>query len=354
MLAWEGWTRPSAPDHDGFDNHVQLADYRRVPHRARPDTTPDTHRPPRRLVTAALLVSSAALALVGCGGNGPSAESDALQLLASFYPLQFVAERVGGDRVDVTNLTPPGVEPHDLELAPQDVAVVTEADLVVVPVRLPAGRRRRRRAGGERAVVGCSRRRRPRPHRCDHGQDEGDGHPDEPWTRTSGWTRPGWPTSATPLADELRPSTLTARRPTPPTPAALARRPRGPRRRVRDRPGRPATPRDLVTSHDRLRLPRRALRPEQVGITGLSPDVEPTAATWPTSRPSSRDNDVTHDLLRDPGQPGRRRDGRPRDRGRRRPCSTRSRGWRPTPPTSDYLTVMATNLATLRDGLAAE
>jgi zinc transport system substrate-binding protein len=45
--------------------------------------------------------------------------------------LQFVAERVAGDRVDVQNLTSPGAEPHDLELTPRDVADLADADLVV-------------------------------------------------------------------------------------------------------------------------------------------------------------------------------------------------------------------------------
>ncbi len=47
------------------------------------------------------------------------------------YPLQFVAERVGGDLVTVHSLTPAGAEPHDLELTPKDVAAVEDADLVV-------------------------------------------------------------------------------------------------------------------------------------------------------------------------------------------------------------------------------
>jgi zinc transport system substrate-binding protein len=52
-------------------------------------------------------------------------------VVASFYPLSFVAERVGGDCVDVTNLTPPGVEPHDLELTPDAVEAIATADVVL-------------------------------------------------------------------------------------------------------------------------------------------------------------------------------------------------------------------------------
>jgi len=38
--------------------------------------------------------------------------------------------KVGGDRVSVTNLTPPGVEPHDLELTPSQIGAIADADLV--------------------------------------------------------------------------------------------------------------------------------------------------------------------------------------------------------------------------------
>ncbi|HEX2192354.1 MAG TPA: zinc ABC transporter substrate-binding protein, partial [Acidimicrobiales bacterium] len=46
-----------------------------------------------------------------------SSESDGRpSAVASFYPLAEAAQQVGGDRVRVENLTPPGAEPHDLEL----------------------------------------------------------------------------------------------------------------------------------------------------------------------------------------------------------------------------------------------
>jgi zinc transport system substrate-binding protein len=64
--------------------------------------------------------------------NASSASDDAtLSVVASFYPLAEAASRVGGDLVSVQNLTPPGVEPHDLELAPDDVEAIETADVVV-------------------------------------------------------------------------------------------------------------------------------------------------------------------------------------------------------------------------------
>ncbi len=51
--------------------------------------------------------------------------------MTSFYPIQFVTQQVAGAGLPVTALTKPGAEPHDLELAPQDVAGLTKARLVI-------------------------------------------------------------------------------------------------------------------------------------------------------------------------------------------------------------------------------
>src|SRR3990170_289340 len=86
----------------------------------------------------AVLVLTAALALSGCvtsaadPGGEPAADPDGtLRVAASFYPLQWVTEQVAGDAAVVSGLTPPGAEPHDLELGPRQVAGIGEADLVV-------------------------------------------------------------------------------------------------------------------------------------------------------------------------------------------------------------------------------
>jgi zinc transport system substrate-binding protein len=83
------------------------------------------------------IVSGAAVLLLvtGCAGDptGDSASSDAatLTVAASFYPLEYVAEHVGGDHVNMIALAPPGVEPHDLELSPSAVRELSQSDLVL-------------------------------------------------------------------------------------------------------------------------------------------------------------------------------------------------------------------------------
>ena len=89
---------------------------------------------------AALLLASLALAACTSDPAATTADGDGpLAVTVGFYPYAFVAERVGGPDVEVTNLTQPGTEPHDLELTPQQVAGLTETDLVLYsPLFQPA------------------------------------------------------------------------------------------------------------------------------------------------------------------------------------------------------------------------
>lgn len=92
-------------------------------------------RPPRRrhrLTLAFALVGALfAVGTLAACGTGRRPADGRLHVVTSFYPLQFVATRIGGDRAVVSSLTRPGAEPHDLELTPRDVAQLQDADLVV-------------------------------------------------------------------------------------------------------------------------------------------------------------------------------------------------------------------------------
>lgn len=63
-----------------------------------------------------------------CAGDEPDQRPT---VVAAFYPLAWAAEQIGGDSIDVVNLTPPGAEPHDVELTPRDVEKIQKADLVL-------------------------------------------------------------------------------------------------------------------------------------------------------------------------------------------------------------------------------
>jgi len=84
---------------------------------------------------AAACAAATALALSACSSTAPSSTSGAkdgtLTVMASFYPLQYLAEQIGGEHVTDTSLTPPGAEPPDLELSPKTVDALSSADAVI-------------------------------------------------------------------------------------------------------------------------------------------------------------------------------------------------------------------------------
>jgi zinc transport system substrate-binding protein len=81
------------------------------------------------LVTTTLMLGAT---LSACGESASDAsESEGVQVVTAFYPLQYVTERVGGDTADVSVLTGPGQEPHDAELTVSQTAELAEADVVV-------------------------------------------------------------------------------------------------------------------------------------------------------------------------------------------------------------------------------
>ncbi len=90
---------------------------------------------------------AASLILAACSSTQETATpqettevaTEKIQIVAGFYPLAYAAEGIAGDLAEVVSLSGPGVEPHDLELTPGDVAKINDSDLVVyIPEFIPA------------------------------------------------------------------------------------------------------------------------------------------------------------------------------------------------------------------------
>lgn len=64
--------------------------------------------------------------------NSKQFNSNKLKVTTSFYPLAFLAEQIGGDKVIVTNLTPPGAEPHDFEPGTRDIVQLENQDIILL------------------------------------------------------------------------------------------------------------------------------------------------------------------------------------------------------------------------------
>ncbi len=232
------------------------------------------------------LVALGSLLLAGCGSSpGSSAASTGADdgrpsIVAAFYPLGFAAEAVAGDAATVSLLTPPGVEPHDLELTPSQVAQIAEADLVLyVPGFQPAVDEAVQQQAGDRALdVTAGMTLLEGGHEDDahageeHAEDEHGASDPHVWLDPRNMAAIG-----TAIADRLtglapdQSATITANAEDLASQmtqldddyrAALAT----------------CASRDLVVSHEAFGYLAAAYDLAQVGISGLSPEAEPSPA----------------------------------------------------------------------------
>ncbi|MFD6949228.1 ABC transporter substrate-binding protein [Nocardiopsis sp. TSRI0078] len=87
---------------------------------------------------AAALGAATLMTITACGSGGEGADDSGvspaeadLTVVTGVYPLEWLAREIGGERVAVVQLTEPGTEPHDLELTGRQVAEVSEADIAL-------------------------------------------------------------------------------------------------------------------------------------------------------------------------------------------------------------------------------
>jgi zinc transport system substrate-binding protein len=84
------------------------------------------------------------LAILGFGCSSPSSsttivglptegenDGERVQLVTTLYPLEFFANYIGGDLVEVKNLVAPGVEAHDFEPSTHHMRLMRSADMIL-------------------------------------------------------------------------------------------------------------------------------------------------------------------------------------------------------------------------------
>ncbi|MFJ8269720.1 metal ABC transporter substrate-binding protein [Streptomyces sp. NPDC094154] len=90
----------------------------------------------RRLISGSTVLTVTALGLGALSACSSSAGASGTgggkyDVVASFYPMAFLAERIGGSHVHVTSLTRPGQEPHELEISAQQTVQLEKSDAVL-------------------------------------------------------------------------------------------------------------------------------------------------------------------------------------------------------------------------------
>ncbi|QDQ11458.1 metal ABC transporter substrate-binding protein [Streptomyces spectabilis] len=86
------------------------------------------HLIPRTALAATAILGLATLSACASDDAAATNNKGKLDVVASFYPMQYLAEQIGGKHVEVTSLTEPGQEPHDLEISAKQRAQLEESD----------------------------------------------------------------------------------------------------------------------------------------------------------------------------------------------------------------------------------
>ncbi len=277
-----------------------------------------------------------------------------MPVTAGFYPLQFVAARVGGDHVRVTSLTKPGVEPHDLELTPKAVGSMASSKAVVYLVGFqPAVDEAVRSQAPEAAVDVSPAARLTLPaggghagesvqEHADHDDHEGSADPHfwldptrladvatalgEDFARRDPANAADYRANAAALVGDLDALDAELR-------TGLAQ----------------CRTRDLVTGHAAFGYLAERYDLHQEGVAGVSPDIEPDAATLRDLSAHVRDAGVSTVYSESLVSPALA-ETVARESGARVAVLDPLEGITDASRGRDYLEVMRTNLATLRAG----
>lgn len=77
------------------------------------------------------IIFMSTMIMTGCGSSNSGMVEGKVNVMTSFYPLFDFTQKIGGEHVNVINLIPAGVDSHDWTPKTQDMANITDADLLI-------------------------------------------------------------------------------------------------------------------------------------------------------------------------------------------------------------------------------
>ncbi|MEV0715487.1 metal ABC transporter substrate-binding protein [Asanoa sp. NPDC050611] len=307
----------------------------------------------RRRIVSALIAGIAALAVTGAAActTDSAAAAGKVDVVAAFYPLQFVTEQVGGGHVAVTNLAKPGAEPHDLELSARQVGRVSDADVIVYLEGFqPAMDDAVEQVGGDRAFDVATAVPLLKAGESDHVHEgEAPGGHDEATTDPHVWLDPTrLATIGRQVADRLAAA----------DPANKADYQANAARLTAELTGLDqeyaaglanCQRRELVTGHAAFGYLADRYHLEQVGLTGVTPDTEPAPQRLAAVAQEARAHGATTIFFETLVSP-KVADTIAREVGARTAVLDPIEGLQPG-ATGDYFSIMRTNLTAIRTAL---
>ncbi|MFE6870658.1 metal ABC transporter substrate-binding protein [Kitasatospora sp. NPDC057692] len=296
---------------------------------------------------------TAALTLTACGG-GAQGSDGRLNVVASFYPMEYLASTIGGEHVKVTDLTAAGVEPHDLELTAKQVGRVQKADAIVYLKGLQPTVDKAVDGSGAKHKIDATAAAPLEDHHLpeDHAEGDGHDHHDEAAGDPHIWLDPtryaavarsvgdGFAEADPAHADDYRRNTdeLVGR---------LTALDQEFKDGLKD-----ARTRTFVTSHAAFGYLAEAYGLTQVAINGVDPDSEPTPARLADVQKAAKENGATTIFFETLVSP-KLAETVAKDLGLRTAVLDPLEGVK-DPGRENYLTVMKQNLANLRTALGAD
>lgn len=78
-----------------------------------------------------IVLALTAILLAACGNDDSKStnSSDKVSIYTTVYPLQYFAEQIGGEHVEVSSIYPPGTNEHTFEPTQQDMMKLADSDL---------------------------------------------------------------------------------------------------------------------------------------------------------------------------------------------------------------------------------
>ncbi|MET8539734.1 metal ABC transporter substrate-binding protein [Kitasatospora sp. NPDC004799] len=317
----------------------------------------------RRTRTSIALAATAltgSLVLTACGGGSNSSAdgvSGKLKVVASFYPMEFLAQQIGKDHVAVTDLTAAGVEPHDLELTAKQVGTVQKADAIVYLKGLQPTVDQAVAQSASKHKVDATAASPLVDHHLDEGTEAGesggaDGHKhEEPAGDPHIWLDPTrYAAVARSVGDEFAKADPAHaedyRKNTDELVTRLTALDQEFRAGLKD-----ARTRTFVTSHAAFGYLAEHYGLTQVAINGVDPESEPTPARLAAVQKAAKDNGATTVFFETLASP-KLADTVAKDLGLKTAVLDPLEGVK-DPAKDDYLTVMKQNLANLQAALGA-